>query len=89
MQKLKNFLQDKIDQYPEIAKEITNDINIISTEIDTVNSINMDDKQISKGNGDDIQLNINDKDMFEDANRMREENEEQEEELRRFKGRGR
>jgi hypothetical protein len=89
LQKLKNFLQDKIDQYPEIAKEITNDINIISTEIDTVNSINMDDKQISKGNGDDIQLNINDKDMFEDANRMREENEEQEEELRRFKGRGR
>ena len=89
LQKLKNFLKDKIDQYPEIAKEITNDINIISREIDTVNNINTDEKQISKGNGNDIQLNVNDKDMFEDANRMREENEEQEEELRRFKGRGR
>jgi hypothetical protein len=89
LQKLKNFLKDKIDQYPEIAKEITNDINIISREIDTVNNINTDEKQISKGNGNDIQLNVNDKDMFEDANRMREENEEQEEELRRSKGRGR
>jgi hypothetical protein len=48
-----------------------------------------DEKQISKGNDDDIQLNVNDKDMYEDANRMREGNEEQEEELRRSKGRGR
>ena len=80
LQKLKGFLQDKIDQYPEIAKEITNDINIVSKEIDSVNSIAPDEKQISKGNNTDIQLNVNDKDLFEDANRNREEQEEQSEE---------
>ncbi|MGB4447547.1 MAG: hypothetical protein WBI92_05850 [Cloacibacterium sp.] len=89
LEKLKSFLQDKIDLYPEIAKRITNDLNIVSREIESVNSITTDEKQISKGNDDDIQLNVNDKDMYEDANRMREGNEEQEEELRRSKGRGR
>jgi hypothetical protein len=49
LQKLKNFLMDKIDQYPEIAKEISNDLNIVSREINTVNSISPDEKQISKG----------------------------------------
>ena len=47
--KLKNFLQDKIDQYPKIAKEITKDLNIVSKEINTINSISPDERQISKG----------------------------------------
>ncbi len=37
LQKLKEFPTDKIDQYPEIAKEISNDLNIVSREINTVN----------------------------------------------------
>lgn len=77
LQKLKNFLMDKIDQYPEIAKEIEKDINIVSREINTVNSISPDEKQISKGQNSEVQLNVNDKDLDEDANRNREEQEEE------------
>ncbi|WP_027384927.1 hypothetical protein [Epilithonimonas caeni] len=85
LQKLKNFLYDKIDQYPEIAKEISNDMNIVSREIDSVNNISPDEKQISKAGDSDIQLNVNDRDMYEDANRHREE-EQQEEEQERPRG---
>ena len=77
LQKLKNFLMDKIDQYPEIAKEISNDLNIVSREINTVNSISPDEKQISKGGNSEIDLNVNDRDRYEDANRNREEQEEE------------
>jgi len=83
LQKLKNFLLDKIDQYPEIAKEITNDLNIVSREINTVNSIVPDEKQISKGSNSHAQLNVNDMDLYEDANRMREEQEDEEREKSR------
>lgn len=86
LQKLKNFLQDKIDQYPEIAKEITTDVNIVSKEINTVNSISFDQKQFLKGNNSEIHLNVNDKDLYEDVNRIREE---QEEDIHKPKGRGR
>ena len=80
LEKLKNFLQDKIELYPEIAKRITNDLNIISREIDSVNSIAPDEKQIAKENNSDVQLNVNDRDLYEDANRNREVQEEQLEE---------
>lgn len=75
--KLKGFLQDKADKYPEIAKEISNDMNVVSREIDSVNSISADQKQISKSGNSDIQLNVNDQDMYEDANRNRERQEEE------------
>jgi len=77
LQKLKNFLMDKMDEYPEIAKEISNDLNIVSREINTVNSISPDEKQISKGGNSEIDLNVNDRDRYEDANRNREEQEEE------------
>ena len=86
LQKLKNFLMHKMDQYPEIAKEISNDLNIVSREINTVNSISPDEKQISKGGNSESDLNVNDKDRYEDANLNREEQEEeieQEQEKRR------
>lgn len=89
LEKLKNFLQDKIDLYPEIAKKITSDLNIVSREIDSVNSITPDEKQIAKENNSDVQLNVNDRDLYEDANRNREEQEEQEETSHRTKSRGR
>lgn len=79
LKKLQSFLQDKIDQYPEIAKEITENLNIVSKELNNVNSISPDEKQISKEGNSDIQLNVNDRDLYEDANRMREEQEETEE----------
>ena len=80
LEKLKSFLQDKIDLYPEIAKRITNDLNIVSREIDSVNSITPDEKQIAKENNSDVHLNVNDRNMYKDANRNREEQEEQSEE---------
>ena len=86
LQKLKNFLIDKIDQYPEIAKEIEKDINIVSREINTVNSISPDEKQISKGQNSEVQLNVNDKDLYEDANRNREEQEEESHEREKPRG---
>lgn len=88
LQKLKNFLYDKMDLYPEIAKEIGNDMNIVSREIDSVNSINPDDKQIAKERNSDVRLNLNDRDMYEDANQEKEYQEEQSEEQenkRRFR----
>jgi len=88
LQKLKNFLYDKIDQYPEIAKEIKKDMNIVSKTIDSVNSISPDEKQTKIQGKSQIQLNVNDYDLYEDGNRMREE-QDQEEEIRKSKGRGR
>lgn len=88
--KLKEFLQEKIDKYPEIAKDITNDMNIVSKEINSVNSISTDPKQMNKEGKSDIQLNVNDPDLYEDANQNREDElQEQEEELQKSRGRGR
>ncbi|WP_187477717.1 hypothetical protein [Amniculibacterium sp. G2-70] len=84
--KLKNYLQDKIDQYPEIAKEIKNDMNIVSREINSVNTISKNQKSISKSDNSNIQLNVNDRDMYEDANRNWEEQEEQSEEQDKRRG---
>ena len=81
--KLKGFLQDKIDQYPEIAKEITNDLNIVSKEINTVNSISQSNMKQEKS---DIELNVNDPELYQDANRQHAE--EMKEEENREKSRG-
>jgi len=79
--KLKSYLQDKIDQYPEIAKEIVNDMNIVSREISTVSSIAARENQLTEGVDSQIQLNVNDRDMYEDANRNREKQEEESEDM--------
>lgn len=84
--KLNGYLQDKIDQYPKIAKEIKNDISIVSREINSVNTISKNQNSISKNGNSDIQLNVNDRDMYEDANRNREEQEEQSEEQEKRRG---
>lgn len=81
--KLKGFLQDKIDQYPEIAKEITVDLNIVSKEINTVNSISQPNPKQEKS---DIELNVNDPELYQDANRQHAE--EMKEEENREKSRG-
>ncbi len=80
LEKLKSFLQDKIELYPEITKRITNDLNIVSREIESVNSITPNEKQVVKESNTDVQLNVNDRDLYEDANRNREVQEEQSEE---------
>lgn len=72
--KLKSFLQDKIDQFPEMAKEITNDMNIVSKEINTVNNIYLSQTNEEKTQKTKIQLNVNDPDIYNHANDLREEN---------------
>jgi hypothetical protein len=85
--KLKSFLQDKIDQFPEMAKEITNDLNIVSKEIGTVDGISKKHNHSQKQEKSDVQLNVNDPDVFQDANRMREEkSQEQDEEIQKSRG---
>ncbi|MRJ11584.1 hypothetical protein EDL98_10960 [Ornithobacterium rhinotracheale] len=81
--KLKEFLQDKIDKFPEIAKDITNDLNIVSREVESVNAIDIPEKQQNKQDKGNIQLNVNDPDMYQDANRMKEEQEQEQEQERK------
>src|SRR5690554_6377949 len=88
LQNLKNFLYDKIDQYPDIAKAIRNDMNTNSTTIDSVNSISPTEKQTNTQVKSQIQLNVNDHDLYEDVNRIRQE-QEQEDVICKSKGRGR
>lgn len=78
--KLKEYLQEKIDKFPEIAKEISGDLNIVSREINSVNSISASKNHTQKQEKSDIQLNVNDPDLYQDATRHREEDFEQEQE---------
>lgn len=84
--KLKNFLQDKIDQYPEIAKDITNDLNIVSKEISSINSIAQNQNNSAKQEQSEVQLNVNDPDLYQDANWIREEELEREEDQEKSRG---
>ena len=89
LQKLQSFLQDKIDQFPEMAKKITNDLNIVTKEIKTIDGISINGNNPKKQEKTDVQLNVNDPDVYQDANRIREENEELEEDEKRSRGFGR
>ena len=42
--------------------------------------------RISKGKNSEVYLNVNDKDLYEDANRMRDEQEEQDLEIQKPRG---
>ena len=86
LEKLKSFLYDKMNQYPEIAKEITNYLNIVSKEFNTVNTLSEKQNHSQRQEKSDVQLNVNDPDLYEDAHRMREENEEQGEEIQKARG---
>ena len=86
LEKLKSFLYDKMNQYPEIAKEITNYLNIVSKEFNTVNTLSEKQNHSQRQEKSDVQLNVNDPDLYEYAHRMREENEEQEEEIQKARG---
>jgi len=83
--KLKSFLQDKIDQFPEVAKEITNDLNIVSKEINTVDGISNKENNF-KQEKSNIQLNVNDPDMYQGANNTRNESQKRDEGSERSRG---
>lgn len=83
---LKSFLQDKIDKFPEVAKYISNDINIVSKNISRIDDSTPDLEQSEEQQKSKVQLNVNDPDLYQDANEAREE--EWNEEMER-KSRGR
>ena len=87
LQKLQSFLQDKIDKYPEVAKQITENLNIVSNEINSVNSISAELNKTAKSADTEIRLDVNDMDLYEDVNAEREEEQEQEQQ-EEFKKRG-
>ncbi|ATL42229.1 hypothetical protein [Elizabethkingia occulta] len=79
--KLKAFINNKLEAGfpPEIAKEISRDLNIVSREIDIVDEI------FQKQEKSDVQLNVNDPDLYEDGIRMREEEQQERDEKRGFR----
>ena len=85
--KLKGYLQDKIDKFPEIGKEITNNLNIVSKTISTVDDATPNESQSQKQQQSKLRLNVNEDDLYQDANRHREEQaQEQEQEQQRHRG---
>jgi hypothetical protein len=85
--KLKGYLQDKIDKFPEIGKEITNNLNIVSKTISTVDDATPNESQSQKQQQTKLRLDVNDDDLYQDANRHREEiAQEQEQEQQRHRG---
>ncbi|HBV17460.1 hypothetical protein NG800_016135 [Epilithonimonas ginsengisoli] len=79
--KMKSFLLDMINQYPEADKVITKNLTIVSREINTVDSIATNQKQIFKAGDSDIQLNGNAPDLYQNANQRRDDDLEQDEEV--------
>ncbi len=81
--KLKGFLQDKIDKFPEIGKEITNNLNIVSKTINTIDDATPNESQSQKQQQTKLRLDVNDDDLYQDANHHREEQAQEEEQQRR------
>ena len=83
--KLKGYLQDKIDKFPEIGKEVTNNLNIVSKTISTIDDATPNESQSQKQQQTKLRLDVNDDDLYQDANRHREE-QAQEQEQQRHRG---
>lgn len=83
--KLKGYLQDKIDKFPEIGKEITNNLNIVSKTISTVDDATPNESQSQKQQQTKLRLDVNDDDLYQDANRHREEQEQEQQRHRGFR----
>lgn len=75
--KMKEHLQEKIDKFPEIAKDITNDLNIVSKTINTINDATPNESQTRKQQQTRVQLGVDDPDRYQDANRRRDEERQQ------------
>lgn len=79
--KMKDFLQDKIDKFPEIAKEITNNMNIVSKTISSIDGIAMNERMEQKQQQTVVRYDVNDADLYQDANREREEEAKEEQNI--------
>lgn len=79
LKKLKNYLLDKVDQFPEIAKELSNALNIVSREINTVSSLPTDETERYIEGRSTVDLNVNDPDLFDDANSVKNDGDTEQE----------
>ena len=79
-------VQDKIDKFPQIGKEITNNLNIVSKTISTIDDTTPNESQSQKQQQSKLHLDVNDDDLYQDANRHREREEQQEQEQHRHRG---
>ncbi len=82
LEKLKGFMQDKIDKFPELNKQLTEDINIVSNEISVISTTNIELKTNNQANTN-IDFDVNDPDRYQEANQNREQDAEIEQEVRR------
>lgn len=67
LQKLKGFLQDKAEQYPD-NKKIVSDLNIVGKELSAVQSKISNNTTVQEKSETNVHLKVADKDVFEDAN---------------------
>ncbi len=86
LEKLKGFLQHKAEQYPELAKDINQDINIVNKEMDTVNSITQElNKDVGRTH---IETDVNDYERYEQANDERQQTAQQQQVQEEERSRG-
>ena len=86
LEKMKNFLWDKIDLYPEIAKDIMVNINIITNEISAISGVAKGVNQKERQEKSSVEFDVNDPDLYQDVRREREEKEERELEQEKSRG---
>lgn len=77
--KLKGYLQDKVDKFPNMAKEILIDLNIVSKTINSIDGVAKNQEMEQKQNKSKIGLDVNDPDTYQDANRLKEQEQREEE----------
>lgn len=87
--KMREFLLQKISKFPEIAKEIKQNLNIVSNEINTVSTAFPSQSTSAKQNKGRVSLDVNDPDLYQDANLERERQNEAIQEQDKTKGRSR
>lgn len=81
--KLKGYLQDKVDKFPNMAKEILVDLNIVSKTINSVDGLVQNQEMAQKQKQTKIGLDVNDPDTYQDANRLKEQEQREEQEKKR------
>lgn len=87
LEKMKSFLQSKAEQYPE-NKKIINDLNVVGKELANVKMGLNNNRKPDKAD-DSVRLKVNDYDMYEDANRKKEQELKEDQEESKNKGRSR
>lgn len=80
---MKSFLLDKMDKFPQVAKYIAEDINIVDKNINRINDATPNEEQAQEQKNTRVQLNVNDPDLYQEANEQIEEEWEEEQEKKR------